>query len=316
MLKNSEGIEMVIFSNVKVLLVTGLLVLGCSETNFSGNLSKNKKSSSADARSSDLGDVVGAGLPAEYDKDKNGIADFLEDKNGDGYPDGWVDTNGDGVPDKLPEELSEVVGGATGSGLEGLASVTDCDIAKAKGLLSTDTTSVRFEDNRSRSNVCEWDGEDGGRIHGRASWEKSVDFPSSYVICSMVLKSPVSKFYYDDGLLLTLNEKALLWGSVQAKNLDLVDGFRVYNWDRLYRTKISSSHSGCLDGSTVCEVPETQKEGSIALAFNDEVNKKLMKEIESKGAKITLRGFGDNDERIDCTHSELNLEIVYQFFKK
>lgn len=287
-----------------------MLVMGCSESSFQGNASKVED----DRNSSD--DLKNGGFTVGQDNDNDGIPDYLDDNNGDGIPDGYVDTDGDGIPDALPEGLAEVVGGGGSAVIDGLVSVTDCDIAKARGYLKTDTKVISYEGNRDKENECSWEGEDGGRVHGYKSWKKDIGFSDGIVVCEMELNTATDKLYYDDGFLITLNDKALIWGTIDATKLDKVDGFRVYDWDKLKKSELSSKNSDCADGKVKCEVPPTQKEGKLDFSLNREMNLKLMKDIEAKGAKLTLRGFGDNDEKIDCTHSGIDLNVVYKYFEK
>ena len=131
--------------NIQILftsLITMIFVVCCSESSFQGNASniENDRNSS--------GDLTNGGFTVGQDKDNDGIPDYLEDNNGDGIPDGFVDTDGDGIPDALPEGLAEVVGGGGSAVIDGLVSVTDCDIAKARGYLKTDTKVISYEGNR------------------------------------------------------------------------------------------------------------------------------------------------------------------------
>ena len=153
------------------------------------------------------------------------------------------------------------------------------------------------------------------KIHGRASWDVNVDFPQDIVVCQMQLSAPSSNTYYKDGLMITLNDKVLLSGSVDTGNLDFEDGFKVYDWSKLRGEAFGSEYSSCPDGAT-CEIPDAKSNETLSLSLNDELNAKLVKDIESKkGAKVTLYAFGDND-KTDCTHSLIELKMTYLYFQK
>lgn len=316
-----------------ILCISMLIVgYGCSNASFDSSQRKVDKSDDSRDGLEGIGEVSGSiEIPDEYDSNNDGKADFLDDADGDGYPDGWVDTDGDGIPDDLPDNLKEIIGAASstdgesptisGSAKEdGLVEVNDCDLAKARGYLKTASKAVNYSSNSSKDYECDWDGGDGSsdaaKTHGVKAWKKNLDFGSDKVICSMKFKTPKQKFKYDDAILITMNEKALLWGTLKATEMPKVDGFRIYSWKAVFGNRLSSDYNGCVDGALECEVPKTDSTGSIKLALDDVMNKKLMKDVEMNGAELTLRAFGDNDKDIDCRHSGIDLEIEYQYFDK
>ena len=138
------------FSRFFILCISMVIVgYGCSNANFDANQRTADKSSDNRDGLEGIGEISRASenqIPAEYDSNNDGKADFLDDADGDGYPDGWVDTDGDGVPDDLPDSLKEIIGSASsmdgespiisGSAKEdGLVEVNDCDLAKARATL-------------------------------------------------------------------------------------------------------------------------------------------------------------------------------------
>lgn len=307
-------------------IVLSIFVIACSDSEFNSNSAK-KASNKASADASNA-------LP---DLDNNGIPDALEDKDGDGIPDGYIDTDGDGVPDALPKgfvdtdgdgkvdsisgsasKTSDSISGSTSTAkIEGLASVTDCDIAKAKGFLNNGVEVLKYEGNSGFKKQCNWSGEDAGRVHGRKKWDKTLEFSPTMVVCSMEFSSS-GRIEYDDAILLTLNDKALLWGSLEITKLNKVDGLYQYDFSMLKGARQGgdlAQHS-CVDGFTSCEVPKTETVGDLRLSFNEETNLKLMKTVEEVGAKFTLRAFGDDDPDKDCTHSGLDLTVKYTYFNK
>jgi len=319
--------------NIIKLIIIAAITLACDEAEFESAKQTEKKiedatNNDASNGAEGLGELVSNGIidvdGKPVDGDGNGVLDALEDKDGDGVLDGYVDTDGDGVKDSLPKEISDVIGAGGGGSakIDGLATVYDCDFAKARGYLLEATETLVFEGNRPGgeplANQCNWDGEDGGKAHGYKTWKKNLTVSSDRVLCAMEFSSAES-MEYDDAIMLTINDKTVFWGNMNLSTLEMDQGLYKYDWGKLRGQDISNgsgSKAGCAEGSTSCQVPDTETTGNLSVIFSDAANIKLMKELETNGPNFQFRAFGDDDESKDCTHTGLNLKITYKYFEK
>jgi hypothetical protein len=322
----------VLGSNVLTVVVFSALFVissGCSETSFNAQSSveKERSSSNSNPASDDLNGVLDSlidswddGVPEGLeDSNANGVPDVLEDLNGDGFADGKIDVDGDGVVDTFPDDIKAIIGGSSSSSkIDGSSSVKDCALAELKSLLKKGTKTIRYEGNKDKSSEqCHTDirNSPSAKIWGYKTWKERVDFGGSNVVCKMNLRS-TGEVEYDDSLVFSINDKVLMWTSIGIDALSKdKDGIYMYNWDKLMGTS-NGGAAACIDGSTKCEVPPTEEKGKLGLAFNDEVNLKLMKEIESSGAEFILRAYGDDDPFKDCKHTGVEIVIEYEYFEK
>ena len=198
---------------------------------------------------------------------------------------------------------------------DGLASLTDCDVAEQRGFIKTVTKNLVWDDNFRQPGKCTWENPHDGFLKGYRYQPKVLDIPNSRVVCRMNFKSE-EKLQYDDAIILSINDKLLMWGNIVVDPLDLENGLYKYEWNKIKGASMKNSPTGCAFGSTECSVPRHDSPDLLKLAFNDEMNFKIMSEIERYGAEFNLRAFGDNDDDTDCTHKKLDLKIQYSYFVK
>jgi hypothetical protein len=194
--------------------------------------------------------------------------------------------------------------------------LSECEKGLADGTLMEEKKIITFDANKGMPNQCTWLApKKDGHVRGYRADPKALAIPSGHVVCSMALKSE-SKLTYDDSLLLTFNDKALLWGNLEIMKLDATDGIYTFNKDKIQDSTIKSGEVGCMEGHDACKVPGTDTEGDLALTFKEDANKKITEEVELNGAVFSLLTFGDNNPEVDCTHSGLELEVTYMYYLK
>lgn len=193
--------------------------------------------------------------------------------------------------------------------------LTGCAAGLADNTLKEAKRILKFETNAQKSNQCRWlKSKKNGQIRGLRKDPKALAIPTSQVVCSMALSS-MNEFRYDDAIILTLNDMALAWGNLQIEKLDNVEGAYVFNEDKIIGSGLDGKQ-GCIDGHDQCEIPKHDNKGKLAISFQDEVNQKIMSDIEESGGVFDLITFGDNNEEVDCTHTGLDLEITYKYYEK
>jgi hypothetical protein len=183
------------------------------------------------------------------------------------------------------------------------------------GYLKEASLNVNFASNHGLRYQCSWAAKYDTKVGGIAEWKHTVSVPGDRVICKMDFESN-GALIYDDAILLSLNEKILFTGSLGTGKIPFVDGFMMFHWPSIIGSR-TDAPSRCAPGHTACTIPPTETVGTLKVAFNDDFNKKLMTDVESKGsAEFALRAFGDDDPKIDCRHAGLNVVVKYKYFEK
>jgi hypothetical protein len=272
-------------SSKSIICVLTLFVISCSqESTFTAR--SGSKSTSSSVSYDALGNVIG-------DLDEDGIPDVLGDENGDG--------------------IADSAGGS--AKVDGLVKVDHCDIAKERGYLKTSNEIIEYKANFNLGAQCKWEEMKNGHIRGYKEWPKTFSVNSERVLCKMEFDSN-KELQFDDSLVLTLNDNILFWGNVQEEVFTQKDGIYQYDWKKIYDSSMGSVGGGCVMGATTCVIPSHDTPGAIKLAFNDDLNDVIMKDVEDKGALFTLRAFGDNDDAVDCSHTGVELNVTYTYFEK
>ena len=198
---------------------------------------------------------------------------------------------------------------------DGLASVNDCATARAKGYLKRDHANINFTSNHPLRYQCNWFAKYDTKVGGIQEWRQRFNVPSGRVICKIDFQGSGS-MVYDDAILLTINNKHLFSGSLGLGRLPFIDGFKIYNPNLVIGSRTDAPNY-CASGHIVCNLPPTETAGNIDVRFNDDVNMKIMREVESLGgADFTFRAFGDDDPKIDCRHTGINMKTNNEYFNK
>jgi hypothetical protein len=166
---------------------------------------------------------------------------------------------------------------------------------------------------------CTWDkGTKNAYMAAHFEEKKSLSVPSNWVVCSMSIGAPRKEIYYDDYIMLHFNNKLLI-GS--GGIIDLLDkdpqGLPVYDWSKLSLKSHPKGGSTCVAGATKCSLPATQTKGAFELEMDDGLNRKLMAlALSASRFEFGLVTTGDNDQSIDCAHSELPLTVSVKYYVK
>ena len=197
-----------------------------------------------------------------------------------------------------------------------MTNVRHCKFAAERGYLVTETKTISYQSNWRLGSQCTWDGMINGQIRGYKEWPEVFEIASDRVVCDMKLTSG-SNLQYDDSIVLSLNDNVLAWGNLDISNVfDTVGNIYQYDLNKIIGASMQDESVGCVEGATECVMPSHDIPGNIKIAFSDELNEKIMLDVEAKGATFTLRAFGDNDAAVDCSHTGVNLDITYSYFVK
>ena len=155
---------------------------------------------------------------------------------------------------------------------------------------------------------------DGGIFAARVEQTATLDLPPGAQLCGFSLSGSNENFYYDDELMLLLNNIPLI-GSVDfASQFELIDGLPRYNWLRIRGLRGGDlGEASCIEGATECLIPGTQSNGEIRIAFDDLTNNRLASTGNNGEYIFKIVVTGDNDPDLDCAHSGLNLEVTYDY---
>ena len=177
-----------------MLLATAFVLASCSDSQFSANSTKQKKI---------------AVVTAEVAGDENAIIDGLGDI-GTGSSDKAGSGEGDATATSGSGSESDVSGSTAKS--DGLSSVNDCVTARLRGyLVETTPEIIDYPNNFKFPNQCTWPGGKKDSVSGFREVRHTFSPPGGRVVCKMSLESSLR---YDDSILLTLNDRALIWGSL------------------------------------------------------------------------------------------------------
>ena len=221
------------------------------------------------------------------------------------------------APEENPDEVE--AGDVEAAEVEAAGTVeellTACEQGILDGTLLTDKKVLLFDANAGEKNQCQWLADKKNeKIRGYRPDPKALAIPTSRVVCSLALKSE-KEFKYDDAVMLTFNDHALLWANLNPSVLDKDGTAYVFDKKKIQESEIKGE-PGCMEGFDACKAPGQEMKGDLALSFTDEANKKFTTEIEMAGAVFNLITFGDDNKEIDCTHNGLELEVNYLYYEK
>lgn len=174
---------------------------------------------------------------------------------------------------------------------------------------------------------CAWGvgGNSGKRdSYFQARTEQEVDFvlPPGATICDLDFKFQKQEFYYDDHIILTLNDRILAssynWKDLLSKDQN---DLRVYDWSKIVTKDWNDSAgmegvfcAGQDQGLASCQWPNTQVAGDISMSFDKSIIQKVM--ASSAGVSKHVFKFittGDNDGDIDCWHKAIQFDVTVKY---
>lgn len=195
-------------------------------------------------------------------------------------------------------------------------------------------TKITF-DGSPKGTVCPWGVENNlptptnGTITARLEEVYDLDLPQGSILCSMNFWSKEDAFVYDDEIYLTLNDIILVASSSHHLNeFENRRDFLAYDWNKIVgRTYTTGDGAYCAGGENTCTVPPTEKKGKFRFEMPDAKVQALgvaagvkesrtmvsLEEFQSsnKQSALTFKLIttGDNDKKIDCMHSQINLDV-------
>jgi len=168
---------------------------------------------------------------------------------------------------------------------------------------------------------CTW-GEDGNigpgsaLVAARIEESFELEIPNDVSVCSLALSAESLDIYYDDEFILGFNDVPLLSSLDWFHQFDLEDGLPRYDWASIVGTSHNDFGGGpsCIEGAIECALPRTETTGPLKLSLSEGLERALMAEANAAGRyEILVVTTGDNDEDLDCRHSELTLSVHYTY---
>ena len=158
--------------------------------------------------------------------------------------------------------------------------------------------------------------EEGGAFSARV--EQVVDFtlPDGAQLCAFSLSGSNESFYFDDELMLLMNDVPLISSVNFASQFEVVDELPRYDWQRIrgMSTDDVGEDATCIDGAVECLIPGTQSNGELSIAFDAPTNVRLANTSDQGAYQFKVVITGDNDPDLDCSHSGLTLQVNYEYF--
>ena len=175
---------------------------------------------------------------------------------------------------------------------------------------------------------CDW-GDNGnlereqGTVTARAEQVQGLSLPEGTVMCDVLLDfngvdpSSVQTIIYDDHFFLTFNDAVLAssHGGLVAY-FTQEDNLPIYRWGSIVGEPVNfnSAEPYCLGedlGLAECEIPPSDQQGPISLAYDEDIIHKLSKRaIEENRFDYSFITIGDNDASSDCTHEAFSFVVT------
>ncbi len=157
----------------------------------------------------------------------------------------------------------------------------------------------------------------GAVVSARVEQTAVLDIPQGGKLCGFSLSASNEDFYFDDELMLLLNDIPLI-GSVNfASHFESVDGLPRYDWSRIRGLSTTDlGEATCIEGATDCLIPGTQSNGRLSIAFDNLTNNRLSTTGTDGQHIFKIVVVGDNDHDLDCAHSGLDLEVNFSYLAR
>lgn len=209
--------------------------------------------------------------------------------------------------------------------LEDLEDAGDIEDACDEYELDSVTIEVVFP---AQTEGCSWGEDDNlspdnGLFTARIEELQQLELPEQSVICDMsfdftgIVPGEVQFLTYDDHFFFTFNDIVLAasYGPI-VENLPEEDGTRRYEWSAISGSDYHSDKTYdayCLGdgtGESTCDIPDTEVEGPISLAYSEELVSQLsLSAIEDERYDFGFVTTGDNNPESDCMHEEFGFAI-------
>ena len=181
------------------------------------------------------------------------------------------------------------------------------------------TQVLEFQNPLNLLGQCPWNvGDNLGRTAGvmaaRHEVIKSLEPPPNAILCSVRFGVPQTGMYYDDIMYILFNDVVILSPSPWNSMLEEVDGLLLYDWIRIRGRRGGSPPAYCPGTNSTCELPDTQQNGSITLKLDEPTQLLLFDRAANSGTyDVTVAATGDDNRSRDCSHSDFNLEVTYEY---
>jgi hypothetical protein len=204
--------------------------------------------------------------------------------------------------------------------------VKSCADAKSSGKLRSYSSEVLFEDPKK---TCDW-GLNGnlkirdGYAQARAEQYLTIDLPPGATVCNINLENVNQQnFFYDDNIILTLNDYILASTTNFSRHFTTSNGFYKYDWTSLVGKSAQNGASdttpeqqycaGKSQGLAQCLFPATETVGTIDLQFDERVIQTILGMTNPNQMKLGMITTGDNDST-DCQHVPVRLSINVDWY--
>ena len=157
--------------------------------------------------------------------------------------------------------------------------------------------------------------QEGGVFTARVEQNLNFDLPEGAQLCAFSLSGSNENFYFDDELMLLMNDVPLI-GSVNfASQFEIIDGLPRYDWLRIRGRSADEvgADATCIEGAIECQIPGTQSNGEFNVTFDIPTNVRLANTSDQGTYQFKVVITGDNDEDLDCAHTGLSLQVNYEY---
>lgn len=294
----------------RILILAGLFA-SCEGSEFKGASDK-EKSTGANPKS-DFDYYAEYGYPENYSENVSKEGADVKTSAGDSEKKSGEEASSEETKatenmeneEKIPVSLAEATASLK----------TECEQANSNNLLKNASTTVSFASNDGEGKQCDWRVEkQDRRAAGIKMWTEGFSIPEFRKICGMRLSSS-NGFKYDDYLVFSLNKRVLFWGNFNISNLEVSEGFPVFDFDKVF-DQSSNRLSTCAEGFDECIIPSKGESKAINVSFNGDTTYAVAAEANQNGANFTMRVLGNNDEGKDCEHVGLDLIVEYKYIDK
>lgn len=200
---------------------------------------------------------------------------------------------------------------------EGTTGAEEVDPCDSDELLTTQQV-LTFQSPLDTLGACPWGqgdnlGQSGGVMAARHEVSLPLEPPEGAVICSTTFEVPETSMYYDDQLYVLFNDVVILAPGDWSAMLPTEDNLLIYDW-LLIRGTNGGGGVYCPGVGSVCQLPDTQQDGSIDLDLDVPTQQAVLERAASQGHyTVTVAATGDDNPGQDCDHSTFDLVVTYDY---
>lgn len=202
-----------------------------------------------------------------------------------------------------------------------------CDEYEAQ--IEDDTLEIIFA---ATTSACPWGQDDNGTeqegvITARVEQQEELDIDDDVLLCDLdldmtgLVPDQVQFIVFDDQFYFTFNDVVLASSHAPSvDSFDTEDGMPIYDWDDVLGTVFDNGEdSFCLgeaEGDADCDIPDTQTEGPISLAFAQDIINELSARAFDEGRfEFGFVTTGDDNHDTDCMHAEFGFTVDVEYLE-